>query len=115
VSDIRDPKKDGNCGFRCLALSMYGDEDEYGRVKEEMLTQLVEKQSTYLTCKWITEDELAKMNRVLVHRGPCGVALWFEDPVMSQLAADTFIQPVEYHGPQGSTLYLPLIKHTKNN
>jgi hypothetical protein len=35
--DIFDPRADGNCGFRALAKAVYGSEEEWRRVKDDLL------------------------------------------------------------------------------
>jgi hypothetical protein len=38
---VYDPSADGHCGFRCLAKAIYGNEDDYQKVKNDMMKVLV--------------------------------------------------------------------------
>lgn len=113
VSDVKNPKGDGNCGFRCLAMALYDDEELYGDVKSAMLDHLVENKNDYLACGWLTPDDLPGLEKILRHRGDCpDNSYYYSDPECSQLAADAFERPVEFHGSISATLYLPFIRHT---
>lgn len=40
IDEVFDPKPDGHCGFRCVAKVVYGDEDEWPKVRQLMLEKL---------------------------------------------------------------------------
>jgi hypothetical protein len=113
---VENPVGDGNCGFRCLSMAIHGDESKYQDIKDRMLGQLKEMKDSYFDSSWfINDSDYDKVEKILSHTGGClaNQELWFSDPECSQLAADTFETPIEFHGPQSSTLYLPIMRHTK--
>ncbi|CAO3599418.1 unnamed protein product [Absidia cylindrospora] len=112
VSDVKNPDGDGNCGFRCLGMAIYNNEKRYDIVKDAMLAHLRSRKEGYLACNWLTEGDIARLEVILLHRGKCGPDLYYTEPECSQLAADTFERPVEFHGTSSATLYLPMIPHT---
>ncbi|KAI8330055.1 hypothetical protein BC941DRAFT_456922 [Chlamydoabsidia padenii] len=115
--DVFEPARDGNCGFRCLAKSIYdkkkgttNNQDKYGDVKVSMFDYLKEKSHFYISTKFFNQDQVDKLEAITSFRGDNGTpsSLWFEAPDCAQLAADTFRVPIEIHSKEGSTLYLPL-------
>ncbi|KAI8330215.1 hypothetical protein BC941DRAFT_186207 [Chlamydoabsidia padenii] len=114
VSNVYNTKSDGKCGFRCVAMAVFGDEKKYMDVKTKMLEKLREIKGDYEKSTWINkEDSFGKLEALLMNIGNClhNRDFWFTDPVCSQLAADTFETPIKFHGPNHSTLYLPLTNH----
>lgn len=93
-------------------MVVYNDEKRFGDVKSAMMNHLMEKKEDYLACGWLVDADIVRLEKILQHRGPCGVEYYFSDPECSQLAADTFERPIEFHGSTSATLYLPIIRHT---
>ncbi|KAI8328713.1 hypothetical protein BC941DRAFT_519139 [Chlamydoabsidia padenii] len=73
VSNIQDPQKDGNCGFKCLALVIHGDADKYGDVKNEMMKHLSENKDNYLFFGCHVKADVPKMEKIFHHRGSVGL------------------------------------------
>ncbi|CEJ04535.1 hypothetical protein RMCBS344292_18492 [Rhizopus microsporus] len=102
VLDIKDSQKskltlvlhpiaDGNCGFRCIAQAIYGDENLRMRVKQEM------KEWFDLHKHGIYKDKMniADVERILNNYDPAPPPdCWFDSLDCSQLAADVYSRSV---------------------
>jgi hypothetical protein len=115
VLDVFNPQPDGNCGFRCLARALKNDESKYSDIKTTMLHHLRTEKNSYIMSTFLNEAQFERLERLLEYSGRCvdDPTLWFVDPDCSQLAADTFRTPIEFHSTTSSTLYLPLTKSTR--
>ncbi|CAG8550576.1 29890_t:CDS:2, partial [Gigaspora margarita] len=91
-NQIYNPKYDGNCGFRALAIAIRRNEENWVFVKlaiNGQLNKLIEIYKDWLgynidSLKWILESRVS----------PCSSSLWFLSPDCAQLAADTFLVPI---------------------
>ena len=37
---LQDVGDDGNCGYRCISLQLYGNENEFGKIRDAVYTYL---------------------------------------------------------------------------
>ena len=42
-----DVKRDGNCGYRCIALQLFGSEEKYSKIRENVFNYLDNNRSNY--------------------------------------------------------------------
>ncbi|CAG8580980.1 4346_t:CDS:2, partial [Cetraspora pellucida] len=92
INEVYDPKSDGNCGFRSLAVAIRGNEENWILVKLAMSGQLTKRMEIYKN--WLGYDT-DLLNQILRCRAsPCSPSLWFLSPDCAQLAADTFSVPI---------------------
>jgi hypothetical protein len=114
VTDVYNPSGDGNCGFRCLAMAMEKDQGKYRVIKDRMLEHLNANHHHYRQNGVFLDDDLKKLFAILRHQGACAgePQLWFNSPDCAQLAADTFLRPIEVHSNQQSMIMLPLSNTT---
>ncbi|KAI9257133.1 hypothetical protein BDA99DRAFT_606410 [Phascolomyces articulosus] len=116
---LKQIKADGYCGFRALALQLYGDQDQYQKIKQTMLNHLFANYEFYL-------DILAKGNDVIlknivrrlefgitpetIHTTTCSSDYWFNGAMDTQIAADAYTTPIAVFDERPSWksfLYLP--------
>ncbi|KAK9689139.1 hypothetical protein RND81_09G037800 [Saponaria officinalis] len=64
VIDWVNVKGDGNCGFRCLALDIYGDENEGLKVRHDLLGELKDNKEFYTDLYAADKPFNALCNRV---------------------------------------------------
>ncbi|CAG8820214.1 8290_t:CDS:2, partial [Gigaspora margarita] len=114
---ICNPKSDGNCGFRALAIAIRGNEDNWNLVKLAMNGQLNKRLEVYK--HWLGYD-VDLLRWILESReSPCSSSLWFLSPDCAQLAADTFSLPIAIFNEDNerSMMFFPLESapmHRKN-
>jgi hypothetical protein len=107
VESEYNPEGDGNCGFRSIAYALYGDGKRYDEIKNSMMVYLKAHKDWYLAHEVFMNEEIDKMNELLSMRGSVSSQHWFYSPDCCQLAADTFLNPIQFHSPDGAMLYLP--------
>jgi hypothetical protein len=113
VTDVFNPRGDGNCGFRCIAKALYDDQEKFELVKNTVLETLIEGETFYMTTQIFPDFE--HLVQTLSYKGEGSIVpqqYWFSTPDCAQLAADSFRRPIECHTPHGPTLYLPLSNTT---
>ncbi|SAM02249.1 hypothetical protein, partial, partial [Absidia glauca] len=109
VTDVFNPNGDENCGFRCIAKTLYEDQEKFGLVKSTMLETLVEGERFYKAIQIFPDYEHLVQTVSYADDGSfVPQKYWFSTPDCAQLAADAFRRPIECHTPHGPTLYLPL-------
>lgn len=116
-SEVIDVAGDGFCGFRCLAVDLYGDENQFWKVKMKMRDVLLSNEEFYRTSfgQYMTFEELKtvvcfgleevvgsdviswslfynEMYDQTIVSAPSDC--WFYTSGCTQLAADTFRRPV---------------------
>ncbi|CAG8837895.1 39115_t:CDS:2 [Gigaspora margarita] len=89
---IHDPKDDGNCGFRSLAIAIFRNEECWRKIKAKMKSHFDEQNDLYKKLGY----DVNRLDEVLSYM-ESGNALhkyWFYSPECAQLASDTFSVPV---------------------
>jgi hypothetical protein len=107
---VHNPKADGHCGFRALALALGMSEDDHGMVKAQMHQYYISRKAFYVDELGYNHNQLiAVLQDNSIH---CPTTSWFYVPDCAQLAADTFgavIVFLDMGGTGGeSCMYLPL-------
>ncbi|KAG2216727.1 hypothetical protein INT45_013838 [Circinella minor] len=116
---LKTIKSDGYCGYRALALQLHGDQNQYTKVKQTMLSHLNANYEFYRDILCNGRDNI--MNRVInrlefgiipetAHHTSCSSDYWFDALRDSQIAADAYTTPIAVF--MGNThwksvLYLP--------
>ncbi|CAO3618540.1 unnamed protein product [Mucor hiemalis] len=94
INLIFDPEPDGFCGYRAVAYLIYGDQDEYKKVKKEMLKTLEENLEWYKTYTGSIIPEIERNIRAGMDGESSKTAIWYKTPDCAQIAADTYNIPV---------------------
>ena len=113
-----DPIGDGNCGFRCIAHQVLGDQELWPQVRKEMAELLVSEKDNFVKMLG-GEKEFNQIIRHLKHN-------WLNKLDMGQIAADTFQRPVCFYSLAECCTYVPFkvppnshapicISHVNNN
>lgn len=97
IADVHDPRGDGNCGFRSLAKALLGDEKLYKQVKSSMLTTYHKYKNTYYR---------GYDHKRLPSTLDPNSSEWYINFECSQIAADTYGQPITIYG-RNSYMFLP--------
>jgi hypothetical protein len=112
VSGVYDPSADGHCGFRCLAKAIYGNEDDYQKVKNDMMKVLVDRKDFYWKSKVFGKGKgYDSLTKIISYSGSSAPPeFWFSTLDCGQLAADTYKRPIEIHHRDQALIFLPMIK-----
>lgn len=105
IAGTVDVKSDGWCGFRTTAHAIYGDENKFWKVKEDMLAcynRNLVKYKQHVTCMYILDEIRDTVSYGLDSIGDknensystCPMEYWCFTPGCTQLAADTHRVPV---------------------
>ncbi|CAG8782696.1 8554_t:CDS:2, partial [Racocetra persica] len=92
IDQIYDPKSDGNCGFRSLAVAIRENEENWILVKLAMSGQLTRRMEIYKDWLGYNTDLISQI--LECRASLCSPSLWFLSPDCAQLAADTFSVPI---------------------
>lgn len=121
VKSIYSPVGDGQCGFRSLAMSLYGDQNKWTDVKDQMLETYLKYKNTWYISRI---DDPPRMTRILSCKlSPCTVDTYFDYIDCPQIAADTFGRIIAMYSISldldgsdyySSTLFFPFTQHPKS-
>ncbi|KAG2215578.1 hypothetical protein INT45_000724 [Circinella minor] len=100
---LKTIKSDGYCSYRALALQLHGDQNQYTKVKQTMLSHLNANYEFYRDILCNGRDNI--MNRVInrlefsitpetAHHTSCSSDYWFDALRDSQIAADAYTTPI---------------------
>jgi hypothetical protein len=107
---VYNPKGDGHCGFRALAVGLGKSEDNYQDIKMQMLQYYISRKHFYVDDLGYDHDQLISVLQDCSDRPP--MSNWFVVPDCAQLAADAFAIPIAFldmAATEGqSCMYLPL-------
>ncbi|CAG8708404.1 9258_t:CDS:2, partial [Racocetra fulgida] len=92
VDQVYNPKSNGNCGFRALAVAIRGNEENWNLVKLVMNSQLNKHIEVYRNWSGYNIELLKQI--LEFWKSPCSPSFWFLSPDCTQLAADTFSVPI---------------------
>ena len=104
-----DVRSDGNCGFRCIAQLQYNAQEEWPRVRQDLLQELTD--NAYLYIAEMGARRLLEISNALNwFAGSCvdEDVYWFTLPDMGLLTATTYQRVFSSYVRHGSYTYLPL-------
>ncbi|XP_074288307.1 uncharacterized protein LOC141613469 [Silene latifolia] len=73
---------DENCGFRCLAFDIYGDENEWLKVRHDLLGELKDNKEFYTNLYAGDKPFNDLCNRVSYKGGPINRSKWFDNELL---------------------------------
>ncbi|XP_074290564.1 uncharacterized protein LOC141617279 [Silene latifolia] len=73
---------DGNCGYRCIALDIYGDENEWLKVRRDLLDELESNKEFYTDIFAGVDNFVALCDRVSFSGGQCLRPYWFDTELL---------------------------------
>ncbi|KAL0582213.1 hypothetical protein ABG067_007966, partial [Albugo candida] len=94
---VLDPRGDGNCGPRAVALAVFGLESSWVKVKRMMKTTVTNKKEVYETYISILREFPSAdyvIDKLDFEEEECDEEYWFDTMVYPQIIADTFRRPV---------------------
>ena len=102
-------KDDGHCGFRAIALAIFGEEKYWPKVRAHLLAHLRERSTLFLYL-W-GEPRFHEISAALdCFRFSAPLENWFTEPDMAVLAADLYRRPVVFLG-QSFGFCMPLLPY----
>lgn len=108
VSGFTDVIGDGNCGYRVVALHVYGDENEWTRVRNECFIELRSRPALY--DKVIPSDTTQLANKIAHWTdGYCSPYHWFEMPDIGHIVSTRYNIVVVSYGSHGAITTFPVI------
>lgn len=89
IGGYTDVAMDGNCGFRCVALAIYGDENDWPTVRRDCCRSLTTHRTIYeRVIPWVSFEEL---HRRLAHfHGSCSEDHWMSLPEVGHIVATCY-------------------------
>jgi hypothetical protein len=124
--NIANIKRDGFCGFRAIAIEIFGNQDRFMEVKFAMRDRLAKVKEAYrASFPLFNVDVLEKIVNfgIEVEKGSkgisiakpysCGSSFWFLAPECAQLTACTFNRPVAIYYTGTAITYLPVLPADK--
>lgn len=96
VDEVYNPIGDGNCGFRALAVELFGDERKYLDIKDAMLRHYL----TNIGGIYKSYDQHRIKGILNPHSNE-----WFCVPECAQIASDTFKAPIAFYGFESNTFF----------
>lgn len=88
VQSLFSPRGDGQCGFRTLAMALYGDQNKWIEVKEKMLLTFENYTAPFQRFRFENKQLFEKI--LSCHSSPCPPDMYFNFADCPQIAADTF-------------------------
>lgn len=93
IAGLISPEGDGNCGFRAVSLSVYGNQGQWTQVKKDMLAVYNKYRDTLYTLYKPNHEQMYGMLTSTVK--PCTIIRhWFDVTMCPQIVADTYKRPV---------------------
>jgi hypothetical protein len=117
TESLYSPKGDGQCGFRSLAMSLFGDQNKWIEVKKEMFNTFLNYQSSLGNFRFPDQEKFK--NILSCYSSPCPPEMYFDFIDCPQIAADAFGRIVAVYSVNrehtgqlsyASSLFLPLIR-----
>jgi len=120
IEQILNPDGDGNCGPRAISMQVYGNQNSYDRVKQEMYA-LICTDSDYWRQKIGGDHAYAELCGRLQFQGtPCPYRYWFCSWPEFEIAATLYNRPMvvvspEYPLGNGTTVYRSVSLNATDN
>ena len=116
ITDVRQVRSDGHCGYRSMALLLGRKEQEYGNIRRELVTELLQNRELYEPIRrrlrpgtW--EDLILQVNHC---RSPCSELYWLHFPLMGLVFATLYQVGLVLLCWDAPTFCLPLRCRTEN-
>ncbi|EGG11235.1 uncharacterized protein MELLADRAFT_92273 [Melampsora larici-populina 98AG31] len=100
ISDIREVKADGHCGFRAISVSLGHSQDNWSAIRQSML-DTINSMTDILTPRTLPEPRAQALARLATNK-PNVVSeqqYWLTMPGWGGIIATTFNRPVLYYEP----------------
>ncbi|XP_012858121.1 PREDICTED: uncharacterized protein LOC105977367 [Erythranthe guttata] len=107
IQDYVNVMADGNCGYRCVAQAVYGDQERWPQVRGELLIELYEHASVY-TAMFGSTGYVEVIRKCDWTSGPCPQAYWMDMNEMGLAIATRYSALVVLLTQVGSMTYLPM-------
>ncbi|XP_012846328.1 PREDICTED: uncharacterized protein LOC105966310 [Erythranthe guttata] len=107
IQDYVNTMADGNCGYRCVAQAVYGDQERWSQVRGELLIELYEHASVY-TVMFGSTGYVEVIRKCDWTSGPCPQAYWMDMSEMGLAIATRYSALVVLLTQVGSMTYLPM-------
>lgn len=88
VAKIYSPDADGSCEYRAISMAVYGNQNRWKEVKEQML-KIYQKYKDTLYVNRV-EDGGSFEKSLSCNLSPCPIQYWFNTTDCPQIAADAF-------------------------
>ncbi|KAF9592111.1 hypothetical protein IFM89_011949 [Coptis chinensis] len=107
ILDIEDPKGDGNCGFRALAMALGYDEEGWVQVRVNLISELRASKEEYI--RMFGHENVTRCEGSLLHfKGDAPEEKWMLLPEHGYLAASKYSVAIVYFSMAGCHTFLPL-------
>ena len=107
IGGITNVKGDGHCGYRAVALQIYGDEESWGRVRSECYTEVRDHQELYeRVLSWIPVSEL--LCKLAWYEPWVPEYYWMTLPEVGHIIATRYNVAFISYGSSGGNLCLPV-------
>ncbi|KAK7257970.1 hypothetical protein RIF29_32321 [Crotalaria pallida] len=90
IYSVHDVGSDGNCGFRAIAMHVYGDENCWMMVRRDLIDEMVDYKELYIELVGIERynDLIGCLH--IEHHGGVPPAKWFSSPDMCHAVASKY-------------------------
>ena len=106
VEKIINVGADGNCRFRCVAVLIGRNEEDWCEIRKEMSAHMVEEKDLYEKVIG-TKDYERDLDVVDWESGPCTQENWMIMPDFGHIITNLYNRPVHYFSQQQSFTFLP--------
>jgi hypothetical protein len=109
IESVYNPRGDGNCGFRCLAQEVFGNENDWKKMKQQMLDHLDERIHFYQNALF-SPEECERAKQILVCRDEeVSLSFYFTFPEHSRIACEALRRTIVVLSPEGNVTFVPFL------
>ncbi|RIB09920.1 hypothetical protein C2G38_2043923 [Gigaspora rosea] len=88
IKKVINVDRDGNCGYRALAIGLQRDKNEWPEVRKELQKELIEKEQFYQTLFLANEDYETIIKEISWVDGSCTFEHWIRMLQMGDVIAN---------------------------
>ncbi|PHZ08064.1 uncharacterized protein RHIMIDRAFT_295435 [Rhizopus microsporus ATCC 52813] len=92
VAKIYSPDADGNCGYRAISMAIYGNQNSWKEVKEQIL-KTYKKYKDTLYANQVEDSDIFEKS-LSCNLSPCPIQYLFNITDCPQIAADAFVRGI---------------------